>query len=71
MTFLLSEKIDVNGPNTHPIFVYLKAHSTSAFGKDIKWNFTKFLVSTDGKTVRRYSPTKSPLSLRSDIEEML
>lgn len=71
VTFLLSEKIDVNGAGTHPIFEYLKSHSKSALGKDIKWNFTKFLVSRDGKTITRYAPTTTPDKLRPTIETLL
>ncbi len=71
VTFTLSEKVDVNGQNTHPIFVYLKSQGTSLLGKDIKWNFTKFLVSKDGESVHRYAPTTSPSALRKNIETML
>jgi len=71
VTFLLSEKIDVNGTDTHPIFKFLKSKSTSVLGTKIKWNFTKFLVSSDGAVVKRYSPTTQPAKLRSDIEHML
>jgi len=41
--FLISEKVDVNGENAHPVFQYLKSKKTGFFGKNIKWNFTKFL----------------------------
>lgn len=71
VTFLLGEKADVNGPNTHPIFAYLKSHSKSALGKDIKWNFTKFLVSSDGKTIYRFAPTTRPEKLRPKILTLL
>lgn len=71
VTFLLSEKIDVNGPDTHPIFAYLKSHSKSALGKDIKWNFTKFLVSRDGKTISRFAPTTKPTRLIPSIQKLL
>lgn len=71
VTFQLSEKIDVNGPNTHPIFKYLKGRSKSALGKEIKWNFTKFLVSRDGRTIRRFSPTTKPEAIRQSIENYL
>jgi glutathione peroxidase len=46
ITFPISEKIEVNGPNAHPIYKYLKDNGTG--GRDIGWNFEKFLVSTDG-----------------------
>jgi glutathione peroxidase len=71
VTFMLSEKIDVNGPNTHPVFSYLKEHSNSALGKDIKWNFTKFLVSRDGKIIKRFAPTTKPEKLCATIEKFL
>lgn len=71
VTFTLSEKVEVNGANTHPVFKYLKEHSNSALGKDIKWNFTKFLVSKDGTTIRRYAPTTKPEKLCGAIEKLL
>ncbi len=61
VTFPLFAKIDVNGPNTHPLYRYLKAQEKGVLGLGvIKWNFTKFLVSTDGKVLRRYAPKDSP-----------
>lgn len=72
VTFLLSEKVRVNGSNTHEIFTHLKKKANSGFlGNRIKWNFTKFLISKDGKSVKRYSPTKSPKQLEQDIEALL
>ena len=38
---------------------------------DIKWNFTKFLISKDGKTINRYAPTTEPKNFEKDIEAML
>ena len=38
---------------------------------DIKWNFTKFLISKDGKTIKRYAPTTEPKDFEKDIEAML
>lgn len=71
VTFLLTEKIEVNGPRTHPIFRYLKDHSKSTLGKEIKWNFTKFLVSRDGQNIRRVAPTTTPEKMRPTIEKFL
>jgi glutathione peroxidase-family protein len=49
VTFLISEKINVNGKDTHPLFVYLKKELPGGIlGSNIKWNFTKFLVSKEG-----------------------
>lgn len=71
VTFLLSEIIDVNGANTHPIFAWLKEHSDSVAGKRIKWNFTKFLVSRDGEVVKRYAPATEPEAIKDNIERLL
>ncbi len=71
VSFLLSEKIEVNGPGTHPVFAYLKTHAGSSLGRDIKWNFTKFLVSRDGQAIKRFAPTTVASKLRSDIERLL
>jgi glutathione peroxidase len=38
---------------------------------DIKWNFTKFLISKDGDTIKRYAPTTEPADFEKDIEAML
>lgn len=71
VTFLLSEKILVNGKSTHPVFDYLKKETKSSLGTAIKWNFTKFLVSRDGKTVERFAPTVTPSSMRDQIVAQL
>jgi glutathione peroxidase len=72
VSFLLSEKIDVNGENTHPVFAFLKDNANSGvLGDSIKWNFTKFLVSADGLTINRYAPTTSPMDIKEDIELFL
>lgn len=68
VTFPLTEKILVNGKDTHPIFAYLKKNSKRGFlGKKIKWNFTKFLISPDGEKIIRYSPTTKPSKVEKDI----
>jgi glutathione peroxidase len=71
VTFPLSTKIEVNGASTHPVFAFLKRKARSPFGSRIKWNFTKFLVAPDGKTVTRYSPTTKPEAITRDIERTL
>ena len=38
---------------------------------DIKWNFTKFLISKDGETIKRYAPTTEPKEFEKDVEAML
>ena len=71
VTFQMMKKIDVNGPNESPIYRYLKDKTKNILGEDIKWNFTKFLISADGKKIKRYAPTVKPSRMERDIEEML
>ncbi|VDL91678.1 unnamed protein product [Schistocephalus solidus] len=60
VTFDLFDKVDVNGPNAHPIFAYLQEALTGLLTNSIKWNFTKFLVDRHGRPHSRYSPTTDP-----------
>jgi glutathione peroxidase len=71
VSFQLTEKIRVNGRDTHPVFKYLKNQLPGRFGKRIKWNFTKFLVSSEGKPYKRYAPTTKPRVLEKDIQGLL
>ena len=72
VTFPLFSKVDVNGKNSHEIFNWLKSQAKGILGTEaIKWNFTKFLVTPDGKNVTRYSPQTSPESIIKDIEDLL
>ncbi len=69
--FMLSAKAEVNGRMAHPVFAFLKARARGRLGGAIRWNFTKFLVAPDGRTVRRYGPATRPEALRPDIEALL
>lgn len=72
VSFPMFEKIDVNGPGTHPLYRLLKAARPGFLGlQRIKWNFTKFLVDRRGSIVSRHPPTRNPLQLRSAIETLL
>ena len=71
VTFPLMKKIDVNGENEHPLYTFLKAQAGGYFGRKIKWNFTKFLVSRDGSVIKRYAPATKPMKIEKDIVEML
>jgi glutathione peroxidase len=58
VTFPMFDKIEVNGPNRHPLYAQL-AGKESPFPGNIGWNFTKFLVGRDGKILKRFnSPVK-------------
>lgn len=72
ITFPLFEKIEVNGPGAHPLYVWLKSQKAGILGSEsIKWNFSKFLVDRQGKVFQRLGPTAKPESLRKAIERAL
>jgi glutathione peroxidase len=59
VTFPMFDKIDVNGPNRHPLYTSL-AGKDSPYPGDIHWNFSKFLISRDGKILKRYDSKVVP-----------
>lgn len=72
VTFPLFAKIEMNGPNTHPLFAYLKAQQPGPSPDgEIKWNFTKFLVDRRGQVVRRYAPTDTVGAIERALVELL
>jgi len=71
VTFDLFEKIKVNGSETHPVFRFLKGHTSSTLGSFIKWNFTKFLVDRNGKPISRFGPSTSPYQIVPAIEKLI
>jgi len=72
VSFPMFDKIDVNGENAHPLYVYMKKVAAGDDEpKDIKWNFTKFLIDKEGKVINRYSTTVKPKNIAKDIEDLL
>jgi glutathione peroxidase len=72
VSFPMMAKAEVNGAAAHPLWQWLRAQAPGILGTEaIKWNFTKFLVSRDGKVIKRYAPTDTPQSLAADIEMAL
>lgn len=72
ITFPIFEKIEVNGPGAHPLYVWLKSQKAGILGSSsIKWNFSKFLVDRRGKVIQRLGSTAKPESLRKEIERAL
>ncbi len=72
VTFPVFAKVDVNGSSASPLFAWLKANAPGPnVGKDIAWNFGKFLVGKDGKVLKRFEPGVQPAELKSDIEKAL
>lgn len=72
VSFPMSGKILVNGPDAHPLYRHLARAAPGLLGTQaIKWNFTKFLVDRAGRVLRRYAPATAPDELRADIEALL
>ena len=71
VSFPMFEKVDVNGPDAHPVFEWLRTEKRGLLGQKIKWNFTKFLVGRDGRVIKRYGSTTKPEDIAADIEAAL
>lgn len=74
--FPMFSKIEVNGKDTHAVFAYLKAN-TPSLNKgnnvlvNIPWNFSKFLVDSNGKVVKYFGPKEKPEKLVEEVKQML
>ena len=72
VTFPMFAKIEVNGESAHPLYKYLKSEKPGILGTEaIKWNFTKFLVSTDGTVLKRYAPNDKQETIEADVAARL
>ena len=72
VSFPMMAKVDVNGAAAHPLYQWLTREAPGMLGlQAIKWNFAKFLVGRDGKTIKRYAPQDEPEKLVADIEAAL
>jgi glutathione peroxidase len=75
VSFPIFARIDVNGPEAHPLYKFLKRERSGLLGAlgfgAIKWNFTKFLVDREGSVVSRYAPTTTPAELAPAIDKLL
>ena len=72
VSFTMLEKINVKGPDAHPLYQWLCAEAPGLLGsKAIKWNFTKFLVGRDGRVIKRYASMDKPEKMAQDIEAAL
>lgn len=70
--FPIMSKVDVNGDKADPLFEYLKSEAPGLLGsKAIKWNFTKFLVSDEGKVLKRFAPTDAPKLIKDYLVKEL
>lgn len=64
-------KIDVNGEAADPPYTWLKAQKGALVGRDIRWNFTKFLVNRKGEVVARFAPAITPEKIEAHVAELL
>lgn len=72
VSFNMFAKVDVNGNEADPLFGHLKEQAPGIMGsKNIKWNFTKFLVDQNGVVVKRYAPATKPSKIIADINALL
>ena len=71
VSFPMFSKIEVNGPNAHPLFNYLKDALPGFITNKIKWNFSKFVIDRHGKPVKRFAPITSPLKMEALIVSLL
>jgi glutathione peroxidase len=71
VSFPMHEIVNVNGNEAHPLCKLLTEETNGLLGKKVKWNFTKFLVSKDGKIIKRFAPTLAPLKFEDEIEQYL
>ncbi len=71
ITFEQFAKIDVNGDDASPLYVWLKKQKGGVLGERIKWNFTKFLIDRDGNVVDRFAPTTTPEALDKEVAALV
>jgi glutathione peroxidase len=72
VTFPMFSKVQVNGPQAHPLYRYLKQQQPGILGSEaIKWNFTKFLVDRRGEVRKRFGSIDKPESLEGEIVALL
>ena len=67
--FTQFDKIEVNGENEHPLYTYLKANAENK--NNIRWNFTKFLISADGKILKRFEPGDKMTDVEDAVAQAL
>jgi glutathione peroxidase len=71
VTFPMFAKIDVNGPGAHPLYKWMKGQKKGLAGtRDVKWNFTKFLVDQNGEVVARFGPQDKPEAIEKHVAKL-
>ena len=67
VSFPLFDKVEVKGDNASPLFKFLENQS----GREIQWNFSKFLINKDGEFVKGFGTQKTPEMIEDSIKEIL
>lgn len=72
VTFPMFAKVDVNGDDAHPLYKWMKGQKKGLAGtRNIKWNFTKFLVDRDGNVVERFGPQDKPEAIAKHVAALI
>lgn len=72
VSFPMFAKVEVNGPNAHPLFIALKKEAKGILGSEaIKWNFTKFLIDRTGAGIHRFAPLTKPEELEAKLNALI
>ena len=69
--FQMFSKVNVNGKEAHPLFVWLKEALKGPLGPRIEWNFVKFVIDRNGVPVRRFGPRDTPEKMEGYLVELL
>ncbi len=71
VSFQMFDKVNVNGKEAHPLFKFLKKALPGTLGGRIKWNFTKFLIDSEGSPIKRFGPSTKPEDIEESIKKLL
>jgi len=71
VTFPMFEKVEVKGAGAHPLFQWLTGELRGLLGRDVRWNFTKFLIGRNGRPVKRFAPGTKPERMEGRIRQAL
>tara|TARA_B100000780_G_scaffold213480_1_gene153016 strand:+ start:180 stop:659 length:480 start_codon:yes stop_codon:yes gene_type:complete len=72
VSFKLFDKVEVNGEDASPLFKILTKGYPGILGtKNVKWNFTKFLIGKDGAILDRFGSTTTPETIEAAIKEII
>lgn len=71
VTFPMYAKTNVKGSLAEPLFQYLASEQKGMLTEGVKWNFTKFLIDSEGRVIERFAPQTNPLKMEKSLKEVL